>query len=198
MIDEVMDIIKDEADSFLKLKMKDSRQQYVQLVPVVDLGGKPSVSENAICMSLVRIEEDRVNRSGNREYKMSGDKAVYFNAPVKLNLYILFSAAYVDGQEKNYKEALKRLSYVISCFQAKHVFMASNTPRLDPAFGKLDMELYNMPMEEQNHFWGMFGGLYRPSVLYCLGALMVQEDHISGLAEPAREIEADTGGKYEV
>lgn len=184
MIDEILDIIKDEVDAFLKLKMKDSRQQYVHLAPLVDLNGKPAMNENAILMTLFKIEEDRVNMSNNRESRLADDKVFYMNAPVKLNLFILVSAVYADAQEKNYLEALKRLSYVVGFFQAKNVFTARNTPRLDPAYGRIIMEIYNQLPEEQNNFWGMFGGLYRPSVVYRLRALMIQEEQVTSMAPP--------------
>ncbi len=195
MIDEVLDIIKDEVDGFLKLKMKDSGQQYVHLVPVVDLSGKPSINENTISMSLVRIEDDRINMSSGREYTTESDRIYYSNPVVRLNLYILFSAAYVDGQEKNYKEALKRISYVIACFQAKSVFTSSNTPRLNPGFGRVSMELSNIELEEQSHFWGTLGNLYRPSVLYRLRALRFQEGTITGIATPTGEKDITVGDK---
>ncbi len=177
MIDNVLDVIKEEVDTFVKLKMKDSREQYIQLVPVIDQDGKSSVTENTICMSLVKIEEDKVNMSNGAEVEYTPNGPQYYNPPVKLNLYVLFSAATSDGQEKNYKEALKRISRVIEFFQAKNVFNSANTPMLDTGVGKLTAELHNMNMEEQNNLWSMLGGMYRPSVLYRFRALMVQEKH---------------------
>ncbi len=191
MIDEILDIIKNEVDTFLKLKIRDNQHQYVYLAPVVDLNGKPSLNENAICMTLVKIEEERANMSNHQETKLIDDRVYSINSPVKLNLYLLFSAAYMDGQEKNYLEALKRLSYVIGFFQAKNVFNSQNTPKLDPGYGKISIDLINQPFEEQVHFWGMFGGLYRPSLLYRLRTLMVQEDQVAGISEPVREMKME-------
>jgi hypothetical protein len=34
MINKVLDFIKNEADTFLKLKIKDNRHQYIDLTPV--------------------------------------------------------------------------------------------------------------------------------------------------------------------
>lgn len=187
MIDNVMDVIREEVDTFMKLKMKDSREQYIQLVPVIDQDGKSSVTENTICMSLVKIEEDKVNMSNGGDIAYTANGPQYYNPPVKLNIYILFSAASSDGQEKNYKEALKRISRVIEFFQAKNVFNAANTPLLDPSVGKLAVSLVNMNMEEQNNLWSMLGGMYRPSVLYQFRALVVQEKHGVGTGGPVLE-----------
>jgi hypothetical protein len=110
-----------------------------------------------------------------------------YNPPVKLNLYILFSASSSDGQEKNYKEALKRISRVVEFFQAKNVFNSSNTPMLDHTVGKISVELFNMNMEEQNNLWSMLGGMYRPSVLYKFRTLYIQEKHALPTGGPVLE-----------
>jgi len=175
MIDNVLEVIKSEIDTFFKLKMRDTKEQYIHLVPVIDQEGKSSVSENTICMTLVQIEEDKINMSNSTQIEYNENGAQFYKAPVKLNLYILFSASTSDGQEKNYKEALKRISRVIAFFQSKNVFTPSNTPMLDPEVGKLTVELFNMDLEEQNKLWSMLGGIYRPSVLYKFSALLVRE-----------------------
>jgi hypothetical protein len=191
MIDNVMEVIKDEVDTFMKLKMRDTKGEYIHLVPVIDQEGKSSVSENTVCMTLVRIEEDRINMSESTQIEYNAKGIQSYQAPVKLNLYVLFSAACSDGQEKNYKEALKRISRVVAFFQSKSVFTSHNTPRLDPVVGKLTVELCNMNMEEQNNLWSMLGGAYRPSVLYMLRALVIQEKHALDTGGPVLEKELE-------
>ncbi len=36
MIDNLLEVIKSEVDTFMRLKMRDTREQYVHLVPVID------------------------------------------------------------------------------------------------------------------------------------------------------------------
>jgi hypothetical protein len=195
MIDNVLEVIKEEVDTFMKLKMKDSREQYIHLAPVIDQEGKSSLSENTICMSLVKIEEDRINMSNGAQVEYTGNGAQYYNPPVKLNLYILFSASSSDGQEKNYKEALKRISRVIEFFQSKNVFTSANTALLDHTLGKITAELFNMNMEEQNNLWSMLGGMYRPSVMYIFRALVIQEKHARVGGGPVLEKDIELGEK---
>ncbi len=190
-----MDVIKEEVNTFLKLKIRDTKEQYIHLVPVIDQEGKSSISENTICMTLVKIEEDKINMSNGTQIDYNDNGAKFYKAPVKLNLYILFSASSSDGQEKNYKEALKRISRVIAFFQSKNVFTSSNTPRLDPGVGKLTAELFNMTIEEQNNLWSMLGGAYRPSVLYKFRALLVQEKHEISSGGPVLEKDLELGEK---
>lgn len=195
MIDNVLDVIKEEVDTFLKLKMKDTKGQFIHLAPVVDQDGKSSLSENTICMSLVKIEEDRINMSEAKQAEYTPSGVRYYNSPVKLNLYVLFSASISGGQEKNYKEALKRISMVIAFFQSKNVFTTTNTPRLDYSVGKLAAELFNMSMEEQNNLWGMLGGVYRPSVLYKFKSLLIQEKQAVSSGSPVLEKDIEIKNK---
>jgi hypothetical protein len=191
MIDQLLDTIKEEVDNYLKVKMKNNKEQYIKLVPVVDQDGKPAVVENSICMTLVKIEEERVNMSNSKYTEYNNGAVQYYNQPVKLNLYILFSTAASDGQEKNYKEVLKRLSHVIAFFQANDIFTPANTPRLDPELGKIAVEIINMTMEEQNNLWSMLGSLYRPSVLYRFRTVIVQDKQVAAVAAPSLEREIE-------
>ncbi len=195
MIDELLEIIKEEVDTFLKLKINDRQDRYIHLSPVVDLEGKPPVNENSVCMSLIKIEEDRNNMSNGGQTERVGNEFHSYNPPIKLNLVILFSAAYLDGQEKNYLEGVKRLSLVVSFFQSKNVFTSQNTPRLDPAYGAIKADFYSLSMEEQNQLWGMLGGSYRPSVLYRLRALLIQEKFITRVTPSVTSSQSQVGAK---
>jgi hypothetical protein len=195
MIEEVLEVIKEDLDTFLRLKMKEGQEKYVKLAPLIDQEGKSSLNENAICMSVVKIESDRTNISDSGYHEVVGSETFFFNGPIKLNLYILFSATYIDGQEKNYQEALKRLSHVIAFFQAKNVFTAKNTPKLSVKYEPIIMEFFNQSFEEEYNLWGMLGNNYRPSVLYKLRALMIEEEQIAAVGEPARDIEVEMGIK---
>jgi len=187
MIDNVLKIIKDEANTFMRLKIQGTELEYIHLVPVINLDGKPSVKETTVCMTLVRIDEDRTNMSGSTQMESNTMGTQTYKAPVKLNLYVLFSAAYSDGQERNYTEALKRISLVVAFFQSKNVFTCHNTPSLDPTVGKLTVELCNLNLEEQNNLWSMLGGAYRPSILYLFRTLVFQEKHTLDTGSPVLE-----------
>jgi hypothetical protein len=105
--------------------------------------------------------------------------------PVNLNLFILFSSYFID---KNYPEALKFLSAVISFFQSNAVFNHSNTPDLDDRVEKLTFEIVNQDLQNQSHLWGSLGGKYLPSILYKIRMVTIQEGNeaevskISGLS----------------
>jgi hypothetical protein len=196
MIENLLETIKEQVDTYLKVKMKNNKEQYIKLVPVVDQDGKPSVVENSICMSLVKIEEERTNMSDSKYSENINGTIHYYNKPVKLNLYVLFSAAYSDGQEKNYREALKRLAHVIAFFQAHDMFTPDNSPQLAPELGKIKIEISNMTMEEQNNLWSMLGSLYRPSVLYRFRTVLILDKQVTATAAPVMEKELEVKEKH--
>jgi hypothetical protein len=68
MIDQLLDTIKEEVDNYLKVKMKNNKEQYIKLVPVVDQDGKPAVVEKSTCptASTRNITTARFNITINR------------------------------------------------------------------------------------------------------------------------------------
>lgn len=176
MIDSVMKVLKEEVGTFLNLKMgPGGGEDKITLAPLVNEKGEATVVENSVAMTLVKIEEDRENRPFVKTTEVvENNKVYYYNPPVKLNLYILFTAFFND-----YTESLKFISCIISFFQTKRSFTSANTPTLDPDAGKITLEIYNQSMQDDNYLWGMLGTSYRPSVLYKLKMLTIQEKQIS-------------------
>jgi len=103
---------------------------------------------------------------------------------VKLNLYLLFTAYFPS----DYFEALKMLSLVIGFFQKRNTFNTSNSPGLDSKIKDMNLELYTLNMEQQNHLWGSLGAKYTPSVLYKMRLISISDDEIDGTQEPITEI----------
>lgn len=192
MIDTVLKIIKDDVKAFLNLKMQTiSNEEKICLAPITDQNNNPALTENTVCMNLVKIEEEKINTSYARKTEITKNNMVnLYNPPVHLYLYIIFVSNFSD-----YTEALKFISYIISFFQTKNVFTSTNTPALDPEMGKITMELYNQAFEEQSHMWGTFGTSYKPSVLYKLRMLTIQEAQIAGDSGVGTTIDHSLRGK---
>lgn len=171
MIDKVISTISKELASYLDLiaGLEEAAINNIEINHLFNSSGDAIPSD--IGITLVNIEEDRINKA-NDPYIKTSDGYTKVNPEIKLNLYVLFSANFQD----NYSEALKFISYVIRFFQAKNVFTTANTPGLSSEVEKLIVELHPMSFEQQNYLWGMIGGKYIPSVLYRFRLLVVQED----------------------
>lgn len=170
MIESVVKTLKDELVVYLDLVggLDEPATNIVQVSHLFGSTGEPITKELGI--TLVNIEEDRINKANN-PYVKTADGFNKVNPEIKLNLFLLFTANF----DTNYTEALKFISYVIRFFQSKSVFTTENTPGLDPEIKKIIAELHPMSFEQQNYLWGMIGGKYLPSVLYKLRLLVVQE-----------------------
>ncbi|MGB3802248.1 MAG: DUF4255 domain-containing protein [Lewinella sp.] len=122
--------------------------------------------DDKLIISLVNIEEERSLKNA-RSIRANGLTGTleYRNAPVSLNLYLLFSANFTN----NYDKALRVLSLVIEFFQGNSTFRtpAPGAPgALADGRAELTFNLYTMTFEQLNHLWGALGGKQLPSALY--------------------------------
>lgn len=171
MIDKALSAIEKELANYLDIVggLENPAIDSIAVSHLFNSSGEPIPTE--VGMTLVNIEEDRVNKP-NDPYLKTTEGFTKVNPEIKLNLYVLFTAAYTD----NYDEALKFISYIIQFFQSKNVFTQANTPDMDTRIEKLIAELHPMSFEQQNYLWGMVGGKYLPSVMYRFRMLVIQEE----------------------
>lgn len=191
MIIHALQIIRQELDSFLNSFGVNAGDE-VQLGNISQLDmpeqGETGNLRNKIVISLLHLKEEKTLK--NIPFSRRNDvtlKTEYFNPPVFLNLYLLFSAS-----QQNYTNALIFLSRIVSFFQSKHVFTQDNTLPVSPASAvpasermaefKMILDLYSPSFEEWNHIWGTLGGKQLPSVIYIARLVEVKraEDPLTG------------------
>jgi len=178
----VADIVK-EINNYIKIKT-DTADCVLQSTLLKQDGTISDGISGKVVLSLVNIEEDRISREIDFNRKTEEGKIEKLVSPVKLNLYLLFSANYPT----DYNEALKMLSYVIGFFQKRNRFSNTNTPGLKPEFQTINIEIVSLNFEQQNHLWGAMGAKYIPSVLYKLRLIEITDDEIRGSDEPITQI----------
>ncbi|QGY47038.1 DUF4255 domain-containing protein [Maribellus comscasis] len=140
--------------------------------------------EDKVVMTLVRLEEETTLKNVP-SYKITDNKTEYFNPPVNLNLYVLFS-----GNCDTYDKSLKGISRIIQFFQGKKVFTLANTVynRTNVSLDVLDhfkfiLEMYSPGFEELNNIWGTLGGRQLPSVIYKVQIIQIKQDKKLGASE---------------
>ncbi|GJL83497.1 MAG: hypothetical protein DHS20C01_31310 [marine bacterium B5-7] len=148
----------------------------------------PPINQRVV-VSVVNIAEEAAFKNA-AHYERIGAETRYRNAPVFLNLYVLFSANY-----ENYDTALRRLSQVITFFQGKNTFTLKNSPV--PEFSddatelRLILELFALTFEQVNYLWASLGGKQMPFVLYKLRLVRIQADRTQATSPVIEEIVAD-------
>lgn len=178
MIKEALNFLKDELEVYLELVNQTATPMdgFIVLTNVAKENGEWAIPNDKIGMSLINIEEERVFKDQQFLHRNDVGNIEQYNPEIKLNLYVLFCARYVDGDgDNNYSEGLKQISNVISFFQGKYVFTPDNTPAMDEKLQKLIVELYSYTFEQQYNFWSILGAKYLPSVLYRVRLVTYQE-----------------------
>ena len=177
MIRTALEFIKTTLDAYIANRENDPANYaagtIVDLKSIVTPNGAVNNdSSSHITITLAGIEEER--REGKRPYVFPTDnnKFLTLNAPVEINLNLLFIA-----HSSDYETALRDLSDVIEFFQANVVFDEQRYPNLNASVAapavkpwqlieRLSFRLINLSFEQQNNLWGMFGGKYMPSAVY--------------------------------
>lgn len=139
---------------------------------LVNPDGSVAVTEpDKIILSLVNLQQETVSQ------RSKGGA----NRPVNLNIFILFSASFEEG---NYLEGLRYLSGVISFFQANKVLTHGNTPDMDTELERLTFEIVNQDLQNQSYLWGTVGAKYMPSILYKVRMISFNDNFINDISAP--------------
>lgn len=185
MLDVTLKFLKGELDAYL-LARTGSNAVGVKLSKVVDELGKYLVDEDSLCAAMINVEEERVMKTHLPERTSLNGKHVVLEPSVRLNLYILFAAHF-----KQYDQALKYLSYVLTYFQSHPLFTASVYPALDVRIGRLTAELQSLSYEHWNQIWAFVGGKQLPAAVYKIGILFLQDVAPAGIETPITRLEAN-------
>ncbi len=140
-------------------------------------GKNNSLDANNLAFTVVNIEVEN-NRTTNSPYLKQSGGIIKQYPPINLNVYILISSCFKTEQ---YLEGLHWLSEAISFFQNKPVFDSRNTPDLSPEIEKLTMELVNVDIQQQGHFWAALSSKYMPSVIYKMKQVSITENKMKAI-----------------
>ncbi len=159
----------------------------IALADVPDLS--PPIRQRTV-LSMVNAHEETTFKNAPH-YERNGTDTRYRNAPVHMNLFLLFSANY-----DLYENALMRLSQVIEFFQGKNVFTFLDAPL--PEFiddeelaeVRLILDLYTLSFEQINYLWGSLGGKQVPSVMYKMRLVKLKADRTLAAGKLIEEIES--------
>lgn len=122
--------------------------------------------QNNIVLTLVNVEEE-TSLKNNYPLKQEGTSFTAQKSTLYLNLYLLFAANF-----NVYKEGLKHLGYVLRFFQAHHKISFTDS------FGNtydLSFTLHNIGFENMNNLWVVLGNQYKPSALYKVRLIFIQD-----------------------
>lgn len=176
MIYQALEIIKDQASSYLESVLGTANLVVLENIAKLDEPGFNAITDKVV-LSLINMEEEATLRNKKTAF-IKNDETVYRNQPIHLNLYLLFSV-----NRTGYDKSLDALSGIIEFFQSKKIFTQANTV-LNPAIPaladvnefKLTIDLYTPTFEQQNYIWGTLGGKSLPSAMYKVTLVIIDSD----------------------
>lgn len=185
MIDEALSAVCRELNEFIRAKLH-LNEDKVALSNLVGQDGQFAVEgENQVLCTLFQVEQDRLGITDGRG--SARGLPVRSNAPLRLNLYVLFSAYFGKA---NYAEALKFLSLIIAFFQGKFLFTSRNST-LPGTPDRLVFELHNLSVHDTSNMWSSLGSKHMPHVVYRVRHLLFDEGRINEFGEFIRRVEGD-------
>ena len=194
MIDTALLLLRDELSAYINLRDA-SVNVVVDNIGLLETTNGETLTNNVI-ITLVNIEEESTLKNQPVLKKPFVGNAIYQNAPVYLNLYVLFTSNY-SGTD--YQLALRRLSYIIQFLQSKNSFSASSSvsggnidlDQPDVLDLKFTLELYTLTFEQINHLWGSLGGRQIPFAMYKLRLVAITERAVVREVPLIEEIESN-------
>lgn len=173
MIDKALQFIETYLNDELK-KSFGTTKDFVVAASLVDPSGSiVAETKNKVVISVINLEHETFAKWQNNLRSETGTTMGKVAPPVFLNLYVL-----VSSNHDNYLESFKRLSAVISAFQARPYFSSNDAPNMPAPLTKITLEIFNVPITELSHIWSGIGAKYVPSILYKLRMIAVQENQL--------------------
>ena len=173
MIDEVISVLKDKLNDYVKFKTG-----HLEDKVVLPEGSKLDPSQfqlNNITPMLINIDEEKTVRLPDRfGGVIKNGLRTEFNPDIAVNLLVLFVVRFDD-----YRQSMKFLSLIIKFFQRTRIIDRSNTPSLSPEIDRLTIELQALPLADQNELWMSLNSTYQPSLLYKVRMLVFKDTESS-------------------
>lgn len=148
---------------------------------------------NKIIISLVNISEETSMKNNPDYISVRNNLTTYKNAPVNLNLYVMFTSFMT-----NYENALIYLSLVLTFFQGKFYFNLKNsTTTVEglPDDFHIILDMFNLGFEQLNYVWSTFGGKQHPFVCYKVRLLKMERESTSEITGVISEVAIDGRSK---
>ena len=124
MIDEALNFIKNQINVHLDQQNGNPVGEKLIVLSNVALGsGDWAIPSQKMGISLINVEEEKVFKDQQTQFRNAAGQYEQYNPEIKLNLYVLICSNYVNdpqiADDTKYEQGLKQLSSVISFFQGK-------------------------------------------------------------------------------
>jgi len=185
----------DLAMKFLRDYLNQEMANLANPAILANITKESDIENDKIHLSLIQVEEEKVLKDVNHRRRMNANDDFYttVNPEIRLNLYILVTYQYTA---KNYEEALKQLSNVVTVLQGKYMF--SKPDFMKPAYEPLEqivVDLYTQTIDQNSNMWQALGEKLSPALLYKMRVIGIQANKALGTTGEVRAIGIDVAHK---
>jgi hypothetical protein len=188
MIYQSLLFLAEQLDGYLQQVDSNWSNNYTKLKNVAHITDDEIKNLDNVLITLVNISEEFTMKN-NPNYVREGNNVNYRNAPLNLNLYVLFAACVSSSYEKS----LITLSNIVTYFQGKNTFTKQNSPtnKTDMGDFRLILDVYSPTFEQANYLWSTLGGKQFPYVLYRVRLIEIFMDKVTESRGVIKQIEFD-------
>jgi hypothetical protein len=186
MLDVALAFLVKNMNSYLATK---SAIGTVQASRIVDDQGKWVIAEDSLGASVLNIEEERILRDQLPEMEWINGRNVQSPPSLKINLSLAFVANF-----RQYDQALRHLSLVLTHFQSHPSFTPDEFPGLDARIERLNVELQSLTFEQLNQVWTFIGGKQLPAAFYKVRMVILRDEEPIGMHPPVLQIDSQVHG----
>ena len=185
MIDVALQFLLTELNTYMVARTGASFGS-AEMGRLVDDLGKTSIKEDHLGAWVLNIEEERTLKSQLPSTTFLNGMHVTQEPELKVNLHVMIAASF-----RQYDQALRQISHVLTFFQSHRIFEREGYPALDARIDKMVVELESLGYEQLNQIWAFVGGKQLPSVVYRVRLLVLQDLEPSSVIPPITVIIPD-------
>lgn len=189
MIDAALKFVSEQVNAHLQ-KRAGADAGVASVGPLVDDKGSWLQPRDTLRLTLFQVDEERVLRDPLPTHVMVAGREVSQPPPLKLNLVVVFAAHF-----QHYDQSLRCLSLVMTLFQARPLYTASDMPSLPAGLERLAVELVSYGPEQLNQMWACIGAKQLPSVVYRLRLVELRDSEPLATGAPITSIATRVGGR---
>ena len=189
MIDAALQFLVSELNTFM-LQRTGTAFGSADLRRLVDDAGKTAVPEDRIGVCLINLDEEHSLKGQRPQPIMVNGLQVFLEPALRLNLHVIFAANF-----RQYDQAVRQLSLVLTFFQSHRNFDRDSYPGLDLRIEKMAVELESLGLDQINQIWSFVGGKQLPSVVYRVRVLALQDLEPASVGPPILSITSNLHDK---
>jgi len=174
MIGDILEVIAKESAKYIEDELNIPKgKKGVLLYSPQSRDGSNSMPDNCILLSLLGIEEEMAMKNNLIIKKVINGKVYKQNPAINIYLQVIF----ISNFRNDYINELNAIAKIIEFFQKNPTLNSKNSEYINElGIKSISFNINTIPLKEQNNILSLIGGEYRPSIIYKVGPITIQDE----------------------